>query len=94
MSQPVHEGANRLNFTATTTITPTSGYGVGNHLLGVFVAQASSTPTLKVADTVGNIANTFIPSQGTFYPMPCDFSGTLTITVGGTVDATVFWMNG
>ena len=94
MTHAVHECGNRLNFTSTQTITPLAGYGVGNHLLGVFVSQASGSPTLKVADTAGTIANTFTPAPGTFYPLPCDFSGTLTVTVGGTVDATLFWVNG
>lgn len=93
MGTPVYESGNRLNFTATSTITPSTSALVGNHLLGIFVAQASATPTLKVADTAGTIANTFTPIAGTFYPLPCDFSGTLTLTVSGTVDATVFWTN-
>jgi hypothetical protein len=75
----------RLNLTATSTI---AGGGV---LMGVFVSSASSTPTLKFADTAGTIANTFTPEGGRYYPIPTLFTGTLTITVSGTVDCTVFY---
>lgn len=89
MSQPVYEGGSKTNMTSTTTVTPL----VGNNcnLVGVFVSQASSTPTVKVADTAGTIANTFTPIAGTFYPLPCTLSGAWTVTIGGTVDLTVFW---
>lgn len=93
MGSPVYESGNRKNFTATTTVVTTSETtGVCNHLLGVFVASSSSG-TLKFADSVGTIVNTFSATAATFYPIPSDFNGTLTITVGGTIDATVFWMN-
>ena len=87
----VYEGSQRKNLTATdsTIICPTSGGGLA--LLGVFVSQASSTPTLKLADTLGTIANTFTPAAGTFYPLPCQLNGTLTVTISGTVDCTVFY---
>jgi len=87
----VYEGSMRKNITATdaTIIAPTGAGGL--FLLGIFVAQASATPTLKLADTGGTIANTFTPAAGTFYPLPCQVSGTLTVTISGTVDATVFY---
>ena len=87
----VYEGSMRKNITATdaTIIAPTSGGGL--FLLGIFVAQASASPTIKVADTAGTIANTFTPFAGTFYALPCQISGTLTVTISGTVDATVFY---
>jgi len=87
----VYEGSQRKNITATdaTIIAATGGGGL--FLLGIFVSQASSTPTIKVADTGGTIANTFTPTAGTFYPLPCQISGTLTVTISGTVDATVFY---
>ena len=91
MNQPVYEGASRLNFTSTQTLTPTATVLQNGIICGIFVASCSATPTLKVADTVGTIVNTFTPIAGTFYPMPCMFSGTLTITVGGTIDATLFY---
>ena len=87
----VYEGSQRLNITSTnTSISAGTGAG-GTFLLGVFVSQASSTPTLKVADTGGTIANTFTPAAGTFYPLPCQVSGTLIVTISGTVDATIFY---
>ena len=87
----VYEGSQCLNITSTNaTISAPTGAG-GTYLLGIFVAQASATPTLKVADTGGTIANTFTPAAGTFYPMPCGIRGTLTVTISGTVDATIFY---
>lgn len=86
MTTPVVEGEARLNITATNA---TLGSG---KLLGIFVSQASSTPTIKVADGSGTIANTFTPLPGTFYPFPCRFTSTLTVTIGGTVDATIFYV--
>ena len=87
----VYEGSQRKNLTSTDSsiICPTSGGGLA--LLGVFVSQASATPTLKLADTLGTIANTFTPAAGTFYALPCQLNGTLTVTISGTVDCTVFY---
>jgi len=68
--------------------------GAGN-LLGIFVASASSTPTLKVWDNTSAattiIVNTFTPSAGTFYPIPAAFTNGLYVTISGTVDCTVMW---
>ena len=83
--QSVIESGKRLNITATNTTLS------AKRLMGVFVSQASATPTLKVADSVGTIANTFTPVAGTFYPLPCGTTGTITVTISGTVDATVFY---
>ena len=55
----VVESGNRLNITTSTEIT-----GPGR-LMGLFVSQASSTPTVKVEDGAGTIANTFTPLPGT-----------------------------
>lgn len=87
----VYEGSMRKNITSTdaSIICPTGGGGL--FLLGVFVSQASSAPTLKLADTAGTIANTFTPIAGTWYPLPCQLSGTLTVTIANTVDCTVFY---
>lgn len=86
MSELVIESGERQNITSTTTITQESG-----SLMGVFVSAASSTPTIKVADGDGTIANTFSPVAGTYYPLPCKFRKGLTVTISGTVDATVFY---
>ena len=81
----------RKNLTSTdnSIVCPTGAGGL--YLLGILVAQASATPTLKVADTAGTIMNTITPAAGQFYPMPCQLSGTLTVTISGTVDCTVFY---
>lgn len=82
----VSESQNYKNITATTTVyTGTGG------LLGIFVASASSTPTIKVSDGAGTLVNTFTPVAATFYPMPGRFNTSLVVTIGGTVDCTVFW---
>jgi hypothetical protein len=80
----VFEAGRYLNITATNTTLKDTG------LMGIFVSQASSTPTIKVADGNGTIANTFTPEAGRFYSLPTLVEGTLTITISGTVDATVF----
>ena len=84
--QTVVESGKRLNITATNTSLS------GGHLMGIFVSSASSTPTIKVADSKGTIANTFNVVESTYYPLPCQFLGTLTVTLGGTVDATIFYV--
>ena len=80
----VSESCNFKNFTATTTVT-----GPGR-LLGVFVSSSSSG-TLKLQDGSTTIVNTFNAAAATYYPVPASFAGTLNITVGGTLDACVFW---
>lgn len=84
--QEVVEVGKRLNITATNTTLR------GNkNLMGVFVSQASGSPTLKVADSAGTIMNTLTPEAGRYYPLPCETIGTITVTISGTVDATVFY---
>lgn len=79
------ESGKRLNLTATNA-------ALSNvYLRGIFVASASATPTIKVADDNGTIVNTFTPVAASYYPIPCETRGTLTVTIGGTVDATVFY---
>lgn len=86
MGSKVREGAKRLNFTGTQTAILKPGGG----LLGILVAS-STLGTLKVADAVGTIVDTMSVVAGQFYPMPCDFATSLTITVGGTLSATLFY---
>lgn len=74
----------RLNFTATNT-SLTAG-----KLKGILVAS-STAGTIKVADGKGTICNTMSVAAGTYYQMPADYVGGLTITVGGTLDATLFY---
>lgn len=64
-------------------------------LLGIFVASASSTPTIKLWDNTSAattiLVNTFVPSAATFYPIPATFGTGLYVTISGTVDCTVLW---
>ena len=86
MSNPVNESQNFRKITSTTTVyTGTGG------ILGIFVASASSSPTIKVSDDANTMVNTFTPVAATFYPMPGRFSTSLVVTISGTVDCTVFW---
>ena len=86
MSIPVTASQNYKNITATTTVyTGTGG------CFGIFVASASSTPTIKVSDGATTMVNTFTPTGATFYQIPGRFNTSLVVTIGGTVDCTVFW---
>ena len=86
MSLPVTASQNYKNITATTTVyTGTGG------IFGIFVASASSTPTIKVSDDSTTIVNTFTPAGATFYQIPARFNTSLVVTISGTVDCTVFW---
>lgn len=79
-------GMRGLNITATNaTLTG------GGSLIGIFVSSAAATPTIKVADTTGTLVNTFTPTASTFYKLPTAWTGTLTITISGTVDCCVFY---
>jgi hypothetical protein len=88
MSNPVTLAQNYTNTTATKTVFT----GVGS-IYGIFVASASSTPTIKVADGSNTIVNTFTPTGPNFYQIPARFGTSLIVTIGGTVDCTVFWDN-
>lgn len=85
-SQVFMSGNRALNITATNaTLTG------GGQLIGILVASAAATPTIKVADATGTLVNTFTPVAGTYYDMPTAWNGTLTVTISGTVDASVFF---
>jgi len=87
MSLSITQSQNYKNITSTTTVyTGTGG------LFGIFVASASGTPTLKVSDGTTTVVNTFTPAAATFYTIPARFGTSLIVTVGGTVDCTVFWI--
>lgn len=91
MPSNTYEGSERLNISATDSSIKSSLSTGGLCLVGIFVASASNTPTIKVADSNGIIANTFTPTGPAFYRLPCQIGGTLTVTIGGTVDCTVFY---
>ena len=82
----VSESLQYNNFTAMTTVRTGPG-----RLAGIFVSSASASPTLKVQDGSTTIVNTFTPVAGAYYPIPAQFVTSLVVTVGGTLDATVFW---
>jgi hypothetical protein len=85
---PVTESQNFKNITSTTTVFT----GIGG-ILGIFVATAATTPTIKVQDGATTIVNTFTPVSGVFYPIPAKFATSLVVTISGAVDCTVFWQN-
>ena len=64
-------------------------------LMGIFVASASSTPTIKVWDQTSAAApilvNTFTPNPGTYYPIPGSCVNGIYVSISGTVDCTVFY---
>lgn len=86
--QRVLGGDKYLNASASALVAT----GDGN-LIGVFVASATSTPTIKLWDnTAGSgavLVNTFTPSAGAWYPTPFHFLTGLYITISGTVDCTL-----
>lgn len=82
----VNESQNYTNMTGTTTVFTGNG-----NLLGIFVASASGSPTIKVSDGAGTVVNTFTPVAATWYPMPFRFNTSLIVTIGATVDCTASW---
>lgn len=89
MPNIVVESVQYNNITASTLIRT----GATN-LIGIFVASASATPTIKVWDNTSAattvVVNTFTPQAGVFYPIPASCVTGLYVTIGGTVDCTVF----
>ncbi len=66
-------------------------------LLGIFVSNAASTPTITVYDdpatgTTNKILDTFTPVPSTWYPIPVGFSTGCNVVIGGTVSATVVYV--
>lgn len=62
-------------------------------VIGIFVASASGSPTIKVWDNTSAattvLVNTFTPVAATFYRLPAYFKTGLYVEIGGTVDCTV-----
>lgn len=76
-------------------ITASTNTGAGAaQLMGIFVASASATPTIRVydgTDATGTVVvNTFTPVAGTYYPIPAKVAKGIYIAISGTVDCTVF----
>lgn len=89
MSQAVNEGQAYKRITATDATIKT-GQGQTGHLFGI-LCSSTTAGTFAVTDSNGTITGTVTPAAGQFVPIPCEFQGTLTVTVGGTLDATIFY---
>lgn len=83
---PVTEAQNHTLVETTTTVTTNPG-----GLLGIFVSDASSTPTITVTDGATTMVQTFTPANATFYALPARFKTSLIVDISGTVQCTVFW---
>lgn len=80
---------NHTPISATTTINANGQDGV----LGMIVVGSSTAGTLAVADANGPILATTGSITAPFVlNLPTTFQGPLTITVGGALTATVFWV--
>jgi hypothetical protein len=88
LSMPVSGGGEYLNTTASVLVKTGPG-----DLICIFVASASSSPTIKLWDNTSAattvLVNTFTPISATYYPLPFNFDTGLFITISGTVDCTV-----
>ncbi len=79
------------NISASTLIATGPG-----RIFGIFVASASNTPTIKIWDNTSaattTLINTFTPAAAAYYQLPgVEFATGLYVTIGGTVDCTVFY---
>lgn len=88
MGTEVQGGIAYKNLSASAEVKATTGV-----LTGIFVASASSSPTIKVWDNTAAsgsvLVNTFTPVAGTWYPLPFPFNKALYVEIGGTLDCTV-----
>lgn len=86
--EQVIEAGDFVNLSASALVRAGSGA-----LIGIFVASASATPTIKVWDAVTAatpvLVNTFTPVAATWYAIPAFFKTGCYVTIGGTVDCTV-----
>jgi hypothetical protein len=82
-----YEGCCYKNLTATGTIVAQTGGAL--QLFGFYV-NSTSSGTIAFADSAGTISGTITPAIG-FHRFPCTFTGTLTATIGGTLNVTLFY---
>lgn len=82
----VGEAYGYTRVTATGTVYPSNCI-----MIGIFVATATGGPTIRVEDGANILVNTFTPTAATFYPIPAALNTSLIVTIGGTVDCTIFW---
>ena len=64
------------------------------NLLGIFVSNATTTPTITIYDdaatgTTTKVVDTFTPVSGTWYPIPVSMSKGINVVISGAVSATV-----
>lgn len=93
MPAPVVEAGIASNVTATGDV---GGVGRDVTLIGFFVNSTSSgTLVFRRGGSGGTVLNgTLTPAAGAFYRFPACCAGGLHVTVGGTIDATLFWLPG
>jgi len=66
------------------------------NLVGIFVSNAASTPTITLYDDAGTgtgttVATVFIPVNATWYSIPASLSKGLNVVISGTVSCTVVY---
>lgn len=85
MTNKVIQGGDPFNFSASGALGATdSGVVVG------LLCSTSSSGTLTLVDGKGRVLCNAMPlTAGQFYPMPFNFIGGLTATVGGTANCTL-----
>jgi hypothetical protein len=69
---------------------------IPTNIVGIFVSNAASTPTLTIYDDAGTgtstpICTVFTPVSATFYSIPVATSKGLYVVIGGTVSCTVIF---
>jgi hypothetical protein len=84
MNEVMEVAQKRKNLTATGTLPG------ARSLIGILVGPVAGG-TIAVSDGQGNILNTITPQAGQFLAMPVRVSGTLTITLTGSIDVTAFY---
>lgn len=90
MAQHVMEGGAGVRFTTSTVVRAGAV-----QLLGIWVSNASSTPTIDLLNAVtsgsGTVVGSFTPIGGTFYPLPINFPTGLTLLCGGSVSGALIF---
>jgi len=90
MSGHVNESGSGIRYTTSTVLKT----GASN-LLGIWVSNASSSPTIEVLNAVtsgtGTLVGQFTPIAGTFYPLPIAFPVGLTLLCGGSCSGTMIF---
>lgn len=80
-------GLKHKRFTATFTITQDIR---ASHIL----VSSSSSGTVTLADNEGTVLNALPVLAGGYYPLDLSLTGTVTVTVGGTLDAVLVYTPG